>query len=54
MLFETHRHDYDDMLAREERQAGLPPKWIPVVVPLYGLMLVALIFLIAYEVLWKP
>jgi hypothetical protein len=50
-MFESHRHDYDEMLAREERQAGLPPKWIPLLVPLYALMLIGLVYFIVYEVL---
>lgn len=54
MLFESHRHDYDDMLAEEERQVGFSPKWIPVLVPLAAATFVALIMVISYAVLWKP
>jgi len=54
MLLESHHHEYDDMMKQEARQAGFPPKWIPIAVPLYALMLVALVFLvICYGVLWK-
>lgn len=55
MIAHSHRHEYDDMMKQEARQAGFAPKWIPVAVPLYALMLVALVFVvIGYGVLWQP
>ena len=51
MIFESQRHDYDDMLAREERTAGFSPKWIPLLVPLYAVMLVSLVYFVIIEVL---
>lgn len=54
MLLDSHHHEYDDMLAQEARQIGFSPRWIPIAVPLYAAMLVALVFLvIGYGVLWK-
>ena len=54
MLLHSEHHEYDDMMEQETRQAGFSPKWIPVAVPLYGLLLVLLVFLgIGYGVLWK-
>jgi hypothetical protein len=51
MIFESHRHDYDDMLGRESRLAGFSPKWIPFVGPFFALMLVALVYFVMWEVL---
>lgn len=39
------------MLAREERQAGFSPKWIPVLVPLPAAILAALVFFIGWLIL---
>ena len=40
------------MLAEEEKRAGFPPKWIPVLVPLAAATFVALIAFLSYAVLW--
>ncbi len=49
-----HHHEYEDMLAEEERRVGFSPKWIPVLVPLAAATFFALIAFISYGVLWKP
>lgn len=46
MIAHPHHHEYDDMLAQEARQAGFSPRWIPVAVPLYALLLVLLVFVV--------
>ena len=50
-MFESHRHDYDDRLAQEARQAGFSPRWIPLLVPLWALLLIGLVYFVIYEVL---
>jgi hypothetical protein len=51
MILESHRHDYDEMLAQEARQTGFSPRWIPLLVPLYAVMLVSVVYFVIFEVL---